>query len=85
MPSKKHILLRLSELEKQIKILKDEINEHYKEDIEVYLDLTKSKINLNKEISEIELARQCLKFKNINCDNQDCKNLSCPLKLNNGI
>ena len=32
---------------------------------------------MNKE--DIKLARQCLKFKGFNCENKECKNLSCPL------
>jgi len=43
MPSKKIILLRLREIEKSVEELNKMINEHYDEDIELYLDLTKSK------------------------------------------
>jgi len=44
MPSKKTIIRKYIELEEQLKDLKDMINEHYRDDIEIYLDLTKSKI-----------------------------------------
>ena len=35
---------------------------------------------MEKEIKEdIKSARQCLEFRNINCNNLDCKNIYCPL------
>jgi len=38
------------------------------------------KITITKEIQEdIKLARQCLKFKGFNCENEECANLTCPL------
>lgn len=40
-----------------------------------------NKIGINEE--RIKLARQCLDFKSITCNNEDCKNYVCPLnKLN---
>jgi len=41
MVSKKYILLKLREIEKQVETLKREIKEHYGSDAEFYLDLTK--------------------------------------------
>ena len=29
--------------------------------------------------TEIKLARQCMNFQDIRCDNKECKNESCPL------
>jgi hypothetical protein len=37
------------------------------------------KIMNNSDMKHIETARECLEFRNISCDNKDCKNIQCPL------
>ena len=34
--------------------------------------------------NDIKLARRCMDFKLIKCDNKDCLNLSCPLNIKYG-